>query len=195
MTAQPIHHAPPPPWQPNPVRQRLANHTIEDVLNLPPDAPRVELLDGVMLVVPSPTLNHQNVCSRLWMWLQSHTPPQYQAVQAVGVAVSVNRTYEPDVLLHSAEAEVGRHYLVPTDVVLVVEVVSPGTRARDRFAKPAEYAAAGIEHYWRIEQDPMHVYAYRRTTAGTYELVADSAELIELDAPFPIKLPITEITP
>jgi hypothetical protein len=41
-------------WQPDPVRQLRANYTIEDVLNLPEDAPRVELVDGVMVVVPSP---------------------------------------------------------------------------------------------------------------------------------------------
>ena len=42
-----------------------------------------------------------------------------------------------------------------------MEIVSPGTRRFDRFAKPGEYAAAGIPFYWRIEQDPVHVYAYR----------------------------------
>ena len=53
------------PWQPDPVRQRLAGHTIEDVLALPDDAPRMELVDGVMLVAPSPTIAHQNVSARL----------------------------------------------------------------------------------------------------------------------------------
>ncbi len=47
----------------------------------------------------------------------------------------------------------------------------------------------------------MHLYAYRlgdRIGPGgerQYELVVDSAELIELSEPFDIKLPITEITP
>jgi Uma2 family endonuclease len=89
----------------------------------------------------------------------------------------------------------------PADVVLAVEVVSPDTRRVDRFAKPGEYAAAGIPFYWRIEQDPVHVYAYRlgdRIGPGEerqYELVADSAELIELTEPFEIKLPVDDLTP
>ena len=53
----------------------------------------------------------------------------------------------------------------------------------------------GIRHYWRIEQHPVHLYAYDLGDDGHYALVADGAELIELDRPFPIKLPIAEITP
>lgn len=85
--------------------------------------------------------------------------------------------------------------------MLAVEIVSPGTRRIDRFAKPGEYAAAGIPFYWRIEQDPVHVYAYRigdQVGPGgerQYELVADGADVIELAEPFDIKLPIAEITP
>ena len=37
-------------WTPDPIRQRLADHTLEDVLALPDDAPRVEFRDGVMIV-------------------------------------------------------------------------------------------------------------------------------------------------
>lgn len=87
------------------------------------------------------------------------------------------------------------------DVILAVEVVSPGTRRTDRFLKPREYAAAEIPFYWRVEQDPVHVYAYRlggRTGPGgrrDYEPMADSAELLKLAKPFEIKLPIAEITP
>jgi hypothetical protein len=51
VTAQPTGHA---MWSPDPIRQRLAAHTVEDVLKLPEDAPRVELRDGLMVVVPSP---------------------------------------------------------------------------------------------------------------------------------------------
>ncbi|MFV2020771.1 Uma2 family endonuclease [Micromonospora sp. LOL_023] len=211
MSAEPIHPAAAPPggawsaaapWQPDPVRQRLADYSIEDVLALPADAPRVELLDGVVTVVPSPTLGHQSIASLLWLWLHRHMPDGYRATQAVGVAVGPRNTYEPDVLVHRAEGGSGdRHYLTPDEVLLVVEVVSPATRRRDRFDKPAGYAAVGIGHYWRVEQDPVRIYAYRlgdRPGASgerEYALVAQTADLLELDTPFPVKLPIGEITP
>jgi Uma2 family endonuclease len=195
MSAESIEHPRHTAWQPDPMRQRLADHTLEDVLNLPLDAPRVELVDGVMLVVPSPTIDHQAIASLLWAWLRAHSPHEVMAVQAVGVAVHIDRTYEPDVLLIHAGGEGRRHYVPADQVVLAVEVVSPHTKARDRFAKPAEYAAAGIPYYWRVEQEPLHIYAYRRNAEGTYDLAADAGDVLELTEPFEIRLPVAEIAP
>ncbi len=195
MSAQPIEREQSGAWCPDPARQRLADYTLEDVLNLPPDAPRVELVNGVMLVVPSPTDDHQTIAGLVWIWLRTHAPKVFHAVQAVGVAISVDHTFEPDVVLRKAGGDGKRHFFAADQVVLVVEVVSPHTRARDRLSKPAEYAAAGIPFYWRVEQDPIHVFAYQLGENGVYELVADSTELLELDQPFPITLPIAEITP
>ena len=79
-------------------------------------------------------------------------------------------------------------------VVLAVEIVSAGTMRRDRLEKPAEYAAAGVRHYWRIEQDPVHVFAYDLVD-GAYRLVADSNVELVLTEPFTITLPIRDIAP
>jgi Uma2 family endonuclease len=174
---------------------------LEDLLTLPPDASRVELLDGVILMTPSPTLGHQGISLLLARWFLRHAPAHLGVAQAVGVALSGNTSRQPDVLLHRADVRLDRSFLMPDDVVLAVEIVSPGTRRTDRFAKPGEYAAVGIPHYWRIEQDPLHVYAYRLggrpgpTGDRQYELVADSDDVIKLTEPFPIELPVADITP
>ena len=65
---------------------------------------------------------------------------------------------------------------------------------RDRFQKPGAYAGAGIPHYWRIEQDPVHVYAYDLDATGAYQLIADSDTELVLSRPFEIRLPIGAIT-
>ena len=191
MTAEPTGHV---MWSPHPVRQRLAGYFLEDVLNLPDDAPRVELRDGVMIVVPSQTIGHQNIANLLWMWLRQHAPEDLAPVTAVGVALGLKDSAEPDVLLIKRSVESTNHFVTPDQVIIVVEVVSPGTRRRDRLEKPAEYAAAGISHYWRIEQGPLHVFAYDLVD-GRYELAADSETELVLSAPFEIKLPIRDITP
>ncbi|WP_422774169.1 Uma2 family endonuclease [Plantactinospora sp. WMMC1484] len=200
MSAEPVSETP-GPWQPDPVRQRQAGYTLEDLLHLPPDAPRVELVDGVIHVVPSPTLGHQHIASLLWRWLTRHAPEHLRVAQAVGVALGTDFTREPDVLVYRAEVPADRHFLLPHEVVLAVEVVSPGTRRTDRFSKPAEYAAAGIPGYWRVEQDPVRVYAYRladrpgRSGNREYELLAEAADVLELTQPFSVTLPIADITP
>jgi Uma2 family endonuclease len=85
--------------------------------------------------------------------------------------------------------------MTPGEVEIVVEVVSPGTGQRDRYHKPGGYAEAGIPYFWRIEQHPVRVLAYRLSGDGIYDLMADSTELLELSEPFEIRLPIAEITP
>jgi Uma2 family endonuclease len=40
------------------------------------------------------------------------------------------------------------------DVVVAVEIVSPGTKVTDPVTKPAEYAEAGIPGYWIVDLDP-----------------------------------------
>jgi Uma2 family endonuclease len=82
---------------------------------------------------------------------------------------------------------------IPEDVTIVVEIVSPRTRRRDRMEKPAVYADA-CPNFWRVEQDPVHVYAYTLKN-GAYEELANSAEELVVDEPFPTRLPIREITP
>ncbi|MEU4643219.1 Uma2 family endonuclease [Micromonospora sp. NPDC023814] len=101
---------------------------MEDLLDLPDDAPRVELVDGVIQVTPSPSLGHQDISSLLWLWLRTHAPAHLRAAQAVGVALNANTSRQPDVLLRRAEVTPDRSLLVPDDVILAVEVVSPGTR-------------------------------------------------------------------
>ncbi|MCX5069141.1 Uma2 family endonuclease [Micromonospora lupini] len=194
MTAQPIEPAAHGMWTPDPVRQRLANHTIEDVLALPDDAPRVELRDGVLVVVPSPTFGHQNIGNLLWMWLRQFAPVELTPATAVGVAINYRNSLEPDVVLLKRPVAADHHYFEAEQVVLAVEVVSPGTRRRDRLEKPADFADAGVPHYWRIEQNPVHVYAYDLVD-GRYELAADSAEELIVAKPFDIRLRVRDITP
>lgn len=193
---------PPDRWRPDPARQQRADYQVADLQNLPDDdSPRIELVDGTLQVTPFPTLGHQDISGLLWMWLRCHAPAGIRATQAVAVELSYDTSRRPDVLLCRAEVPSNRSTLRPPDVLLAVEIVSPGTRRIDRFAKPGEYAAAGIPFYWRIEQDPVHVYAYRigdHVGPGgerQYELVADGADVIELTDPFDIKLPVAEITP
>jgi Uma2 family endonuclease len=196
MTAQPtdsweVHHG----WAPEDARQRAADYTVEDILSLPDEAPRVELKDGVLLVVPSPAGGHQKIGHLLWRWFDDNAPDWFEALGAVGVAVDHKNTLEPDLVLLRAPVLPDRHYYLPEQVVIAVEVVSPGTKRRDRFEKPGAYAAAGVPHYWRIEQNPVHVYAYELDADGSYQLSADSGTELVLQRPFEIRLSIGAITP
>jgi len=181
-------------WTPDPKKLRHATYTIEDILSLPDDAPRIELSDGVMMVLPAPTYDHQDISGLLWLWLRQHAPRKFRASHATGILVSLNTTFEPDVLLVDGGVTGTNHFAAPDQVTLVVEVVSRGTENRDRLGKWANYAVEGIPHYWRVEQNPVHIFAYDLVD-GEYQPVADSDELLILRRPFDIELPIRDIIP
>jgi Uma2 family endonuclease len=70
----------------------------------------------------------------------------------------------PDVAVFRAAADpTGRaNYTEATHVLMVVEVVSPGTQTADRYEKPGEYARNGIPSFWRVELEPdISVSVYR----------------------------------
>ncbi|GAB3908763.1 hypothetical protein GCM10029964_109060 [Kibdelosporangium lantanae] len=67
-------------------------------------------------------------------------------------------------------------------VLLVVEVVSKGSRKEDRGSKPIAYAEAGVPHYWRVEgpasgEDVVTVHTYELPSGGTrYETTGSREE-------------------
>ncbi|SHG34503.1 Putative restriction endonuclease [Streptoalloteichus hindustanus] len=59
------------------------------------------------------------------------------------------------------------------DILLVVEVVSHGSRREDRGSKPIAHAEAGIPHFWRVEGPTsgapsvcVHTFELDRTRGG-----------------------------
>lgn len=59
---------------------------------------------------------------------------------------------QPDVLVTTRDVLLaGQKNLRASDVLLAVEIVSPGSGRTDRIAKLADYADAGIPHYWIVD--------------------------------------------
>jgi Uma2 family endonuclease len=76
----------------------------------------------------------------------------------------------PDILFVSAERQhlIQRHFLNgPAD--LVVEVISPESRARDRGEKYYEYEQAGVREYWIIDPERKQVEFYVLSEKGIYK--------------------------
>lgn len=99
---------------------------------------------------------------------------------------------EPDLVVvhHDSVGE----KLLTLPVLLVVEILSPGTRLHDRVTKRAVYAQAGIEHYWLVDGTT----AERRFTAlrlagDDYETVLDTGERVKLAEPLPVSFTVASL--
>ncbi|GBC95815.1 hypothetical protein HRbin16_01612 [bacterium HR16] len=59
---------------------------------------------------------------------------------------------------------------------LVVEVISPESRARDRGEKFYEYEAAGVREYWLIDPERKQAEFYQLTEGGVYHTVLATSQ-------------------
>lgn len=118
--------------------------------NANPDR-RIELAEGSLMVIPTPPAGHAMVISRMFAWLIQHGQPAAQVLTMMGVVTGHANGRIPDLVLLYAPVADDHGDLTGAQIRLAVEVESRSTRLTDRHAKPGEYAAAGIAHFWRIE--------------------------------------------
>ena len=168
--------------------------TVDDLDELPDDGNRYELLDGALLVSPPPELMHQYVGFRLAALLSGQLPPDLAVVTAPGVYYD-SRTYRiPDVVVFRRSAlSRPRPHLRPADVVIAVELMSPGNERTDRL-KPAEYAAAGVPHFWRVELEAPVVVTHTLDGA-VYRETGRFSGVVELAEPAPLRVRVADLLP
>lgn len=96
----------------------------------------------------------------------------------------------PDVVVVRAGM---RNPIVADDVVVAVEVLSPGTRRVDLVMKRHEYAEAGIPHYWIVDLAGDHVTLEALTLVdGEYESETVTG-VFEASAPFPVRIDLASL--
>jgi len=116
----------------------------------------------------------------------------------MSIILSEQRRPEPDLSVLSIDAVGdGSETWYPADtVVLAVEVVSPDSQIRDRKLKPAMYAQAGIQHFWRVEESegkPV-VYVYELDPAtSSYALTGIHHDRLKLTVPYEIDVDLNGI--
>ncbi len=154
--------------------------TIEDLDDLPDDDLRYELVDGSLHVSPPPPNSHNVVANRLSFLLHAVLEGSWEIVAPGAVRFDDRNYRSPDLLVVKREGATTA-YARPQDVLLAVEVMSPSSISTDRLTKPAQYARAGIPHFWRLEREAQPVlmtYAlagevYRETGRFTDQVVID----------------------
>lgn len=157
---------------------------------------RFELLDGEVVMMAPSTHWHNEVIDILKFALRAIAPTE--VVVATEQVIDLGSTVpEPDLLIVSREAVSADSLSFPPDVVhLVVEVMSPGTKTKDRVLRPAQYAEAGIHCFWRVENESnaIVVYTFELLPEGGYAPTGVFRTRVKVDRPFPIDIELSEVT-
>ncbi|MXG90426.1 Uma2 family endonuclease [Nocardioides flavescens] len=162
----------------------VGRFTEADFEALPDDGRRYELLDGAIVVTPSPGFRHQVAIGSLFRLLADAAPAHLHAcLSPLDTYLPTGDILEPDVLVIDPRIVVDDKVRgVP---LLAVEVLSPSSRRRDVGDKLTAYRDAGVPSYWVVDPvDPrLRVWALRD---GEYVEVADvrGTDEFTADAPY-----------
>lgn len=124
--------------------------TRADLDAMPDDGHRYELLDGMLVVSPAPSIAHQVVSKSLLQLLEAVCPAQLLVLYApVDVVIAEDTVLQPDLLVARREDFTARD--LPVAPLLAVEILSPSTRRFDLMTKRSRYEAAGTASYWVVD--------------------------------------------
>jgi Uma2 family endonuclease len=145
----------------------------ELVAELPESNLPTELWDGELVMSPAPSFLHQEIVDRfhdmLKAWVRQHRLGK-TAAAPIDMVLTTRRVTQPDVAFISNE----RLHIIKERIMgaadLVAEVISPGSRRRDRIDKRDLYEQHGVKEYWLIDPEAKTVEVLR-LESGTYRLV------------------------
>jgi Uma2 family endonuclease len=156
--------------------------TLDDVAELADGDPdhRYELQEGNLLVMPPADAEHAEMIMRVGAWLiNGGYIGRVLATPGMRAGASGR---SPDVLVRRTTGGDRTVWIDPADVLLTVEIVSPGSVELDRYLKPVEYAQAGVPHFWRIERDgraTVHLFGLGVGADGHPTYVARGTTLLD----------------
>ena len=177
MTVQPRDH----PWE------------VDDLVDLPDDGLRYELVDGTLLVSAAPSKLHQRAVGNLHVLLREACPPELEVFLApTDYQPTRTRSLQPDLLVVSREDP--GDGAVTTPLALAVEVLSPSSRSIDRLLKRELYEQAGVEQYWLVDPEEPSVTVWSRSgdRFGAPEAVSGDDRL-QVESPLRVALRPSEL--
>ncbi|KOV85906.1 Uma2 family endonuclease [Nocardia sp. NRRL S-836] len=163
-----------------------------------PEDKNLELVDGVLHLVSAALPPHRKAQNRLAHWFDEQLPDGLTAYADVDVVLDASSrptVRKPDVVVVSVEAaRRAPKRFAAADVLLAVEIVSPGSERVDRVTKPTQYAKAGIAHYWLVELDEPVSLTTFELVDGVYKLAEDGTGEVKLSKPAPLVIDLDRLT-
>jgi Uma2 family endonuclease len=168
------------------------NLTLAQFDALPDDGEWRELLDGQVLVTPSPLAVHQRAAGNFYSLLRPACPEELEVFFAPFDYRPNDRTsLQPDLMACRSEdvEPAGVH----RPLLLAVEILSPSTRAKDLLKKRRLYEATGVGSYWIFEPDEAVLTVLELENGRYVEQTFKDDEVFETNRPFPVRIVPAEL--
>jgi Uma2 family endonuclease len=163
-----------------------------------------ELIEGRLLVSPSPVPDHNYAIQELGMLLRPQLPDSVETMPDMDVDLELAPADEPgfsrrpDLMIVNRGARkrvrANGGLILASEVLVVVEVVSPGSKRIDHVDKRRDYADAGIPNYWIIDIDePISLTACRLTEEFGYVDDQTATGVFRTEVPFPVEINLGQL--
>jgi Uma2 family endonuclease len=167
-----------------------------------PDGVRFELQEGALVMAASPIPEHQRCILRLGARLEAALPTDLDVFPDVDIDLQLVASGRPGTVRRPDLAVVTRGgferrqceggVLRASEVVLAVEIVSPGSERTDHTIKHLEYADAGIPHYWVVDLgepgDRPQLTAHHLAGEFGYADAGPVSGIFTATEPFPVRV-------
>jgi Uma2 family endonuclease len=157
---------------------------------------RYELQDGVITVRPRPANLHMKVLLRLGAQIDGQLPGNLDVLHEVKIdlGLSAPLVRVPDlVVLPSNFDHQGPNKA--SDILLAVEILSPGSIRLDTKDKPIDYAEAGIQNFWIVDPQPPVTATIYRLSGDNYEESQRAEHTFTVDEPYPLTIDLDALLP
>ena len=130
-------------------------YTAADLLDMPEDGNKYEVVHGELLVSPSPRMAHQHLVAELTVPLSGYLRrwPIGRVYPGGDVHFGGDSLVIPDLLVVDLESVRRNDWARINPPLLVVEVLSPSTTRQDRFTKRRLYQEIGVPVYWLVDAE------------------------------------------
>ncbi|MDO9574354.1 MAG: Uma2 family endonuclease [Candidatus Contubernalis sp.] len=151
-------------------------YTYDDYLKITEEPGyRFEILEGFLVKEPSPSVQHQRISRELGRQLltffDNFDPEGELFFAPLDVTLSTNIVLQPDIIFVSGtQKKIILKDRIDGSCNLIIEIMSPTNRRKDRLHKVEIYRKAGIPHYWIIdpEENTLKVFMLKD---GSYSLI------------------------
>jgi Uma2 family endonuclease len=168
--------------------------TAAEVLAMPDDGNRYEVVHGELLVSPGPRLVHQRVVTRLIQIVATYLNrfPTGEVFAGGNISWSPTTMVIPDLLVVDRSEADAVSWDEVSSLLLVVEVLSPSTVDHDRFTKRRLYQEVKVPLYWMVDADAQTVEVW---TPEAHFPVVEDQEIIwhPAGASEPLVINLTEL--
>jgi Uma2 family endonuclease len=176
------------------VKRRWTAHEVRQLIAESPLAtPRYELVDGELLVTPSPNWPHQRAVSLILLALNEYLkrqPVGHAATSPFDVELAPESLVQPDVFVVPAhEARRLLTEMPARELLVAVEVLSPSSSRHDRVKKRPHYQRY-VPEYWIIDLDA-RLFERWRPGDDRPEIVAETLEWAPAGSTDPFRLDLT----